>query len=352
MPRPFRDLPEFEFWRVLHEIAEGHEAELEAAVFGALRDFIREVESGPGRRALERALELRDVDAVIEALPFEDLAAQLRTLIDDLRPILDDAAAATLAELEARLRGASVAEASRLARTAEVSFGFLQRNPAAIAFLEAHGAELVQQVTVETRLAIRRIVLAGQREFLPISEQTNRIIQVVGLTRRQAATVENYRRELESLLAGETTEAALRERFTLSRDFGLKTLSESRVEPLVRRYRDRLVRLRAETIAGHESGTAASEGQRVAWDEAIRRGLLRPTAWEREWVAIVPTDGRTCVLCLALDDQRAALAFDVADWGLYFAEGTEEGIIGPKRHIRCRCTERLVPVEEGARLAA
>lgn len=344
MPRPFRELPEFEFWRVLHEIAEGHEGRLEDAVLGALRDFIREIESGPGRRALERALELRDVDAVIEALPFDDLAAELRALIEDLRPILDDAAAATLSELEARLRGASAAEASRAARAA-VPFGFLQQNPEAIAYLERHGAEFVQQVTSATRMALRQITLAGQRDFLPISEQTNRIIQVLGLTRRQAATVENYRRELEALLAGETTAAALRERFTLSRDFGLKTLSEARIEPLVRRYRDRWVRLRAETIAGHEAGLATSSAQRLAWSQAIQNGLLDPNGWVREWVAIVPDpDGRTCPLCRALDGKTASLGDELGGWGLYYAEGTEDGIIGPKRHIRCRCTERLIPV--------
>jgi hypothetical protein len=82
---------------------------------------------------------------------------------------------------------------------------------------------------------------------------------------------------------------------------------------------------RAEMIARTEIMTAANEGQRQAWGQAVDEGLLSPDS-QRVWIA---TDG-CCDECDALDGQTADLD------GEY-----EDGVDGPPLHPNCRCTEGI-----------
>lgn len=335
---PFRDLPEYHFWRVLSQIADEAEDAVADELIASLLAFARAADQPAVRQAIEAALRSGDIEAAIEAIPWDDLDDALLTVIDRLEDSTAEAVRATVRELELRSTGRSLRESARLSRTtASVTLAFDVPNRRAIEFLEEHGAELVGLVGEESRAAIRNIVLAGHRDFLPISEQVNRIMRVVGLTRRQAAAVANYRASLVDLLEGRTSEGAIKGRFTLTRDFGLKTLTEDRTETLVRRYRDRLLRHRARGIARNEAAIASAAGQDAGWEEAIANGLLDPSEWDQEWVAIVPDpDGRTCPLCQHLDGKRTAIG------ALFVAELTEEGILRPPRHHLCRCTRRLV----------
>lgn len=77
--------------------------------------------------------------------------------------------------------------------------------------------------------------------------------------------------------------------------------------------------------------TAASEGQRQAWDQAIEKGLLTGDE-QRVW--IVTPDDKLCPICEGLEDKKADLG------GTYTGDdGNEYG--GPPAHVACRCTEGL-----------
>lgn len=83
---------------------------------------------------------------------------------------------------------------------------------------------------------------------------------------------------------------------------------------------------RAELIARTEIMTAANEGQRQSWDQAVDAGLLSGTE-RREWIATETA----CPLCLALNGSTAKLGES------YPAGGGD----GPPLHPRCRCTEGI-----------
>jgi uncharacterized protein with gpF-like domain len=86
---------------------------------------------------------------------------------------------------------------------------------------------------------------------------------------------------------------------------------------------------RANLIARHESMLAASEGQRLSWDQAVDEGLL--TGRERRtWITV--GDGKVCPICDDLDGATTTLD------GSYPDEGGE----GPPAHVNCRCTEGIV----------
>lgn len=84
---------------------------------------------------------------------------------------------------------------------------------------------------------------------------------------------------------------------------------------------------RATTIARHETMTAASEGQRQAWDQAVEKGLLSEDS-RKTWIA---TDG-ACEYCEELDGETVGIDEEYPD----------DGGDGPPLHVGCRCTEGIV----------
>lgn len=191
-----------------------------------------------------------------------------------------------------------------LLRDLKIIAHFNIKNPAVVEYIKAHVAELVTNVTEETKEAIREIVLQAYEEGGHPYEQAKKIKEIIGLDTRRAKALENYRKSLE--------EAGARD-----------------IEKKVERYRQQLLRDRAKMIARNESIKAVNEGQRHAWLQAKEAGLLRETEFERVW--IVTPDDRLCDLCRVMSGERAPIT------GTY-----RGGIVGPPLHIACRCTEGIV----------
>jgi hypothetical protein len=85
---------------------------------------------------------------------------------------------------------------------------------------------------------------------------------------------------------------------------------------------------RADIITRTELLTAANEGQRQGWDQAVDEGLL-PSDARRVWIT---TEVGACPLCEDLDGESTTLDGEYPD----------EGGNGPPRHPNCRCTEGIV----------
>lgn len=83
---------------------------------------------------------------------------------------------------------------------------------------------------------------------------------------------------------------------------------------------------RADLIARTEAMTAANEGQRQAWDQAVDEGLLTGNE-QAEWIAT----SDACPECEALDGELRPLD------GEYLHDGGD----GPPLHPNCRCTEGI-----------
>lgn len=101
----------------------------------------------------------------------------------------------------------------------------------------------------------------------------------------------------------------------------------SEIQRLGERFRARLVRERAETIARTETLRAAQEGEWAAWEQAAGDGVLQPDRTWRLWQA----RGDACPLCSELDGTRVR-----------FNEEWPFGSMLARRHPRCRCVQSLV----------
>jgi SPP1 gp7 family putative phage head morphogenesis protein len=246
-----------------------------------------------------RMLQWFDVERTIAALKLE----QLSNLATAVEPILRSTWERGLAVAAAAPPIAGT-EATLLVQLATNEGLNIER----IDWARRQAGELIQGVSMETRYAVRRIIEAAVARGTAPRETGKLLEAIVGLTERQAQAVARYRATLVE--AG--TKPAILDR-------------------LVARYGTRLLRHRAQMIARTETIRAANEGRRAQWQRNVQEGVILPERWEREWVAIVPSDGRTCSVCVDLDGQRAPI------------DGTyPDGSDGPPGHPVCRCTESLV----------
>lgn len=206
---------------------------------------------------------------------------------------------------------ASVAPAAGAISAATYGYSFDLVNPMAVRWARAHSSRFFPLIANRSEQAVRAIITEALSTGMDPREAARRISMVVGLTEQDAQAWNRYRDGL--IEAGRTS---------------------AQVERLTGRYGRRLLRERGTTIARTETIAAASEGQRLLWDDLMWQGLLDRDAWERRWI-VAPT--RPCPLCKALNGTSAPVN------GTFAA-----GLSGPPRHPRCRCTTALYRKREAA----
>lgn len=193
---------------------------------------------------------------------------------------------------------------------APITFRFDYRDPAAIAAAERAAAALVTRVTLETRLALRAMVVKGLKDGIPPAKLARLIQDSVGLNAPQATALMNYRANLEE--AG--------------------GLSATRLESVVEKYRQQLLRARKYMIARTETMRVLNAGKLDAALQAQAKGLLSADT-TKEWVtAPEELDPPVCDKCVPLDGERVLLDAP-------FSSGESS----PPAHPHCRCTLKIHP---------
>jgi hypothetical protein len=275
-------------WRQMHQAAEQGEAALARLLFLAFGQLA----SRAVLLRIRSALRFGNVEAAMQAVPVADLLT-LRAAVEEMlaRSAQQGARIATDAELVIRL-GSSAG-----LPVADLAFWARQR-----------AAGLVVGIAGQTRRALRETIAQAITDGLSPPRAAKLVETVVGLNTVQAGALAKRNAELIE-----------------------RGVSATRRDAILARYAARLRRQRAQVIARHELMQAANAGRRAQWDRNVRDGLIAPDRWEREWVAIVPSDGRTCRYCIRQDGARAPINGSYPD-----------GSSGPPGHTLCRCTEVLV----------
>jgi hypothetical protein len=185
-----------------------------------------------------------------------------------------------------------------------MSMSFTAVNPATIAWIDQHAVTLLEGIAADSVTAqqIRFIIEQGAMGQWDVRYMAELITDWIGLTERDIRALANF-------AAG----------------FGEDL--DDRAMRLIGRYRDRLLRARAETIARTETINAANRGTQDLWQQALDDGTLPPDAMQT-W--IVTPDGRLCSRCAAMEGVQAEVG------GLFPGDGD-----GPTLHPRCRCTVGL-----------
>lgn len=264
-------------------------------------------------------------------VPQADIEAAINTR--RVQPVLDVLAPITR-ELEQRLRGGAFTnslettyvDAGRqamrqatdaiLASRRQTGLALRPRfditNPRSVEFLRAYDYTLIRELVDQTRLGIGALVEDGYKNGKSLYDTMQRIRKLpgFGLTQRQMQAVINYQ---NSLIEG-----------------GMDT---GRAADLTEKYREKMLKRRAENIARTETIRAANYGQQEAWRQAREAGLLPPET-RRFWV--VTPDDRLCPDC------RQVPGMNKEGVGLDEMFQTPFGPLpGPPAHPQCRCAQRV-----------
>lgn len=207
--------------------------------------------------------------------------------------------------------------------------------PEVVEAVNYQAATLVRQVTDETRMAIRDVInraftegMDPRRAAKPIIQilKTDELVSVVadtaGLTRYQARAVGRY---MARLL-----------------DDGMES---GRAVQLTKKYAQKMLKLRAETIARTEMVRAQNLGQQASWDQMISQGTLNPNAVQKVWQTAA--DDRTCPICQPMDGKLVAVQGDFNVAIRYSMNGPVARSVTyqtPPAHPNCRCRVYLQPV--------
>jgi hypothetical protein len=293
-------------WERLHRIAEAAMPEVRRRFL----DAIARIRGAVDEHAVEAALARGDISAVMHLIPFHDLDDTMVEVEAHLDIVRDKAF--TLARDVAKPALDPQQVAIHLGSRPQLTLSFRHVSLDVLNTIRTQGATRIKAVSENTRQAVRasveRAFVAGQSPKTIVKE----IQQIVGLTPKMEQSVTRYRKSLEA---------------------SEKPIKPERIERMVAKVTAKRIKQRAEMIARTETIQAMNEGQRASWRTMVERGFLDGNAWEREWMAIVPTDGRTCPICIPFDGIRAPIDGD-------YEPADAKG--GPPQHPDCRCTERLV----------
>ena len=209
-------------------------------------------------------------------------------------------------------------------------------HPGAVQFLKDYTLDRIRQFTDEMREGVREAVHNGLVNGWNPRKTAREIrsISTFGLTSRQRAAVNNFRRLVETGDREALTRALRDKRFDASlkkQILGEVNLSREQIDKMVEAYERRYLRYRSETIARTESIRALSSGNRVGWQQFLDQRGKGSTALRRKWY--VSPGERTCEFCRPIPRMNPD--------GRGFDELFETPLgpyLDPPLHPDCRCT--------------
>lgn len=229
--------------------------------------------------------------------------------------------------------------ATFLSSALNVSISFDQTNWRAVGLMRENRLRLIQQFTADQRDATRLAITNGITRGLNPIEQARAFRDSIGLTARQEAAVENYRRLLERGSAQALNRQLRDRRFdpTVAADvFGDRVLQADQINRIVERYRERYIQYRSETIARTESLRAVHESGQEAFKQAVDSGKIAQSDLVQEW--ITARDER-------VRDSHQSMNGQKVPFGQPFTTGSGFSIRYPgdpsapaHESINCRCT--------------
>lgn len=255
-------IPNTRTWMELNQLLDRAEPRIR-------RKFLQLIAESRDLITIEEIATLIENGQVLEAMQvMENVAPELHNSLVDLYS-------------EAGLNAAAF-----LTDTAGVPVAFDLLSDSAVTTLRGQRLRLVRELTQQTQAAMVETLQTAIAEGVPPIEQARRIKDTLGLTQRQAQSVNNYR----SLLERGSSRALNRElrdrRFDSSirrAVSGERRLTPQQIQRMVGRYETRMIQHRAQTIALTESQRAIHEGEEELFEQAVKEKKITPEQVLRTW---------------------------------------------------------------------
>lgn len=296
--------------------------EQEETVKARFRDFIRDVNSEHVMAAIADKLEEGDLDGAMDIV--DSYIVRFTDVLPEIQYVVGAAAARELAE--------TVGETI-------LAIGFDPSHPRAAALIRTARMNLIRDMVVEQRQAIRQALARGFDEGTGTMTNARQFRSAIGLTSGQeqwVASFENRLRNLDSRALGmqlrdrrydKTIERAILER---------KALTEQQITAMTERYRARALIYRSENIARTEALRATSQAREEALQQMMEQTGLPPERIRRVWNAT--RDKRTRDAHRDMNQQKRGVfdKFEDGDGNKLLWPGDPDA--PPETTINCRCT--------------
>jgi hypothetical protein len=220
-----------------------------------------------------------------------------------------------------------------------VGLRFDPGNPRAAEIMQQNRLSFVSEFTTKQREATRQALTRGLQAGAGPRQVAATFRGSIGLTATQEAAVANYRALLE-MNSRQALDRGLRDRRfdrTVSRAAaGGAALSNDQIDRMVKRYRERYLAYRAETIARTESVKATSLARQEALNQLVGDSGIDPDRIIRVWNTT--QDKRTRDAHAVMDGQEvgAEEPFIDGDGNELMFPGDPEADISTV--VNCRCT--------------
>jgi hypothetical protein len=248
-------------------------------------EAFNEVKNGAQIDQIARMLDRGDVDGALRAVGLDP--TQFRIFEKAFEAAYEAGGAATSTSLPI----------TRDAQGFRVKFQFSIRNPIAEQWLKQYSSNLIREIVDDQKNMIRGFLQDGLSKGLNpkttaldlvgrIGANGQRSGGVIGLTTSQEQWVRNYAEELASDPAASLSRALRDKRFDRAVTKAVKEekpLDDALRAKMEAAYRNRALRLRAETIARSETITALHQAQSDALDQAIQSGGLKADTVTMVW---------------------------------------------------------------------
>lgn len=166
-------------------------------------------------------------------------------------------------------------------------YNFSIIDPNTSARLRIHNSALVQQISVNTQRAITQRMNANVIAGVNPKNAARDLKGIIGLTDYQEQTVRNFEQGLRELDPKVLERKLIDGRQIPSIERAINDaspLSEDRIQQIVKRYRERMLKLRTQTIARTESLRATAMGEHFSLQQANSQGKLNREV-KRYWIA-------------------------------------------------------------------
>lgn len=240
---------------------------------------------------LYEAFKSGSIDAVQKAVGLEQFSAKMSEVVSPVTSAFIAGSKQAFKELPTRV--------GQKARSIDLMSPFVKQ------YINNHSANLVTNITEETRIALKDAIRKMMRSGASYRAMANDIQKFIGLTIPQQNKLEKLRSTLiNNKLNQEQVDSALGKQWRI------------------------MIKARAETIGRTESFNAIGAGRQGMWSQLAKDGVIE---LETKRIWYTSKDERECEICASLHNQKKGINEPfVADNGL--------SVMAPAAHPNCRCT--------------
>ena len=177
-----------------------------------------------------------------------------------------------------------------------------------LAVAAARADQMVSTLPNVAQAAVRETIARSIEEGWSIPQTVKELQGSIGLTAGYVRALGNYEKGLKA-----------------------RQLAPGKVKQMVAKYKDRLTKQRARTVARTQVTSALNQGRYTDWGNRIHTGALSGGKMV-EWVTT--PDDRLCEMCSPLSGLKVP-------YGQPFSTSTGS-VLHPPLHPNCRCTVMLV----------